>query len=449
MNRWLVRRLLYPLHERLRGRSTHRFLARFRATETLPRAEVERRQAERLGDLVRHAAAEVPFWRDEFARLGLDPAAISSRESLARLPFMDKALIRERREDLVAASHRDRVFELATGGSSGVPLRFHTDQERESSQMAAKARAREWFGIRIGDRQMDLWGSPIELGANDRLRVLKDRLLNFRLLSAFELSDDKMAGYRAEFEAQGTDFVYGYASVLARYARFLAGRGESLGHLRMKGAIATAELLLPEDAEVIARVFGCPVINEYGCRDGGYIAQSCPEGRMHIAADAVLVEIVDDEGRVLPAGEVGEIVVTNLWSYGMPLIRYRLGDRAARLEDSCPCGRGLPLLGELQGRKTDTLFTPEGNRIHGLGAMYVLRVMPEVAQYQVVQDALDHLEVLVVPTEGADRPAAEATIRAGLARLMGPATRIEVSFVEAIPQLASGKLRAIWNKLES
>ncbi|MCB9833663.1 MAG: phenylacetate--CoA ligase family protein [Planctomycetes bacterium] len=448
MPRWLVRLILYPLHEILRGRSTYRFLRRFRKTEKLTVAEVERGQLELLRDLVAHAAEQSPYWRAFFAASGIDPTGVGSRARLQELPFMDKALIRERREELVADSWRERVFRLETGGSSGVPLSFYTDKERESSQLAAKARAREWFGIRFGDHQMDLWGSPIELGANDRRRIAKDRLLNFRLLSAFQLSDQKMAGFRSELEGHRTEFVYGYASVLARYARFLRDRGEDLRSLRLKAAIATAELLLPEDRELIGAVFGCPVVNEYGCRDGGYIAQSCPEGRLHLAADAVLVEVVDDEGRALPSGEVGEIVVTNLWSYGMPLIRYRLGDRAALLEESCPCGRSLPLLGDLQGRKTDTLVTVDGNRIHGLGAMYVLRVMPEVARYQVIQDALDHLEILVVANPDADLATAEATIRRGFGSLMGPDCRLDVRFVAEIPELASGKLRAVWNKLE-
>ncbi|MFT7617490.1 MAG: phenylacetate-CoA ligase [Planctomycetota bacterium] len=447
MNSWLIRRFIYPLHERLRGRSTYRFLNSFRETERLPLESIREVQNTSLVKLAVHAGTNVPWWRAFFRDSELNPETIVDRESLSQLPTMDKAFIREHLEDLVAENWRDRVFKLETGGSSGVPLVFYTDKERESSQLAAKARAREWWDIHFGDRQIDLWGSPIELGANDRMRLMKDRLLNFRLLSAFELSDEKMADYRSVLEEHKCEFIYGYASVLARYAGFLKDKGENLKSLKMKAVISTAELLVPEDRTLIEEIFGCPVVNEYGCRDGGYIAQSCPEGNMHIAADTVIVEILDDDGKPVKPGEVGEITVTNLHSFGMPLIRYRLGDRAALSPDSCPCGRSLPLLSELFGRSTDTLITPSGNRIHGLGAMYILRVLPEVANFQVIQGSVDHLQVLVVATNGANLDPLSETIRTGFDQLLGPGVETSVEFVEAIPVLASGKMRSVWNKM--
>ena len=447
MNTWLIRHIIYPLHEALRGRSTYRFLRMLRQTETLLPQEVKGLQEKLLGRLIQHAADQVPWWRQWFSGSDVDPSDIRSVDDLASLPTMDKDFIRAHLDELVADNWRDRVFKLETGGSSGVPLIFYTDKRRESSQLAAKARAREWWDIHFGDRQIDLWGSPIELGANDRVRIFKDRLLNFRLLSAFELSDEKMATFRGVLEKHRCQFVYGYASVLARYARFLKHRGESLGHLSMKGAISTAELLVPEDQELIEEVFGCPVINEYGCRDGGYLAQSCPEGRMHIAADTVVLEILDDGGKPLPPGEEGEIAVTNLHSFGMPLIRYRLGDRAALSDEPCPCGRSLPVMTALLGRSTDTLVTPTGNRIHGLGAMYILRVIPEVTAFQVIQEKLDLLEVLVVPTARGDHEALDHHITTEFEKLMGPGVEIRVAFVESIAPLASGKMRAIWNRM--
>ena len=447
MNSWLTRHFLYPLHERLRGRSTYRFLKAFRRTEALDEVGVKNLQEASLQALVNHAAVHVPWWRSYLKDHDIDPKRVCQVADLSLLPTMDKTSIRENLEDLVADNWRELVFKLETGGSSGEPLIFYTDKDRESSQLAAKARAREWWGIYFGDRQMDLWGSPIELSSNDRMRILKDRLLNFQLLSAFELSDQKMATFRLALEEQGTQFIYGYASVLARYAAFLKGRNEDLHQLKMKGAISTAELLVPEDKTLIEEVFGCSVINEYGCRDGGYIAQSCPEGNMHVAADCVVVEILGDDGQPVEAGEVGEITITNLHSFGMPLIRYRLGDRAALSSDSCPCGRGLPLMSELKGRSTDTLYTPDGNRIHGLGAMYILRVLPEVSHFQVIQEAIDRISVLVVFKKDADIEVLKSTIIKGFDQLMGADVKTTVEVVDEIPVLPSGKMRAIWNKI--
>ncbi|MEZ6195227.1 MAG: phenylacetate--CoA ligase family protein [Planctomycetota bacterium] len=449
MNRWFVRSVLHPLHERLRGRPTCAFLRDFRRTESLDPAARDALIDRRLRDLVGHAVTRTPFWREWARREGFDVAAFRGRADLAALPVTDKAFIREHLEDLVAEDRRDRVFRLETGGSSGVPLIFYSDKEREASQLAAKARCREWWGVTTGDRQMDLWGSPIELGAQDRFRIWKDRLLNFRLLSAFHLSDEDMAGFRAAFRDHGTDYVYGYASVLDRYAAFLEQRGEDLHELGLKVAVTTAETLFPDQRDRIARVFGCGVANEYGCRDGGYLAQECPSGGLHLAVDTTHVEILDEDDRPRPDGEVGTVAVTNLWSFGFPVIRYKLGDRASRLPDPCPCGRSLPLLGELGGRVTDMLLTPDGNRVHGLGVIYVLRVLPGVDRFQVVQRELDEVVVRVVPREGARAEDLRPPIEAGVRQVLGPRVGVVVELVPEIPPLPSGKHRPIVSELET
>jgi phenylacetate-CoA ligase len=446
MNRALVRTFLYPLHERLRGRRTLEFLRRFRANDRLDAAALESEHDRLLRAHILHAARRVPYWRDVFTQIELAPEDFRGAVDLHRLPLMTKPLIRRTGRQLLAEGVTD-VFELATGGSSGEPLVFWTENVREASQLAAKLRAREWWGVQIGDRQADLWGSPIEIGAQDRVRVWKDRLLNFTLLSAFRLSDEQMAGFERRLAGFGAEVIYGYASVLARYAAFLERRGENLHELRLKAAISTAELLFPEQRELIARAFGCPVVNEYGCRDGGYIAQECPAGRMHIAYDAVHVEILDGDRLVAP-GEVGEIAVTNLWSVGMPIIRYKIGDRARLLTERCPCGRAAPLLGDIEGRVTDTLVTPEGNRVHGLGVMYVIRVLPGVARFQVVQDRRDRVIVRIVPEEGANAMAIESAVRDGLAQVLGQTMQVSFEVVEELPVLPSGKMRAIVNLLD-
>jgi phenylacetate-coenzyme A ligase PaaK-like adenylate-forming protein len=434
---WFVRHILYPLHERLRGRPTCSILRQLKAHDRLAPAELQAKAEARREALLRHAIAEVPAWRRR-ASDGLISAA-----SPDRWPTMDKAMIRDELEDLVADSWRDRVFRLETGGSSGQPLIFYSDRVRESAQLAAKARCRSWWGVTTGDRQLDLWGSPIELGAQDRFRIWKDRLLNFRMLSAFRLSDADMAGFRGVMQDHRTDYLYGYASVLDRYAQFLEDRGEDLLGLGLKVAVTTAEMLYPDQRARIERVFGCGVANEYGCRDGGYIAQECPEGGMHLSLDTTWVEIVDEAGRPLPPGELGDVAVTNLWSDGFPIIRYRTGDRARLAAESCRCGLPYPLLSEIGGRVTDMLFTPDGNRVHGLGVIYVLRVLPGVDRFQVRQRALDEVSVRIVPRPGASAADLLPPTEKGVREVLGDSVRVEVELVEELETLPSGKHKPI------
>ncbi len=444
MNADLVRAILYPLHERLRGRKTYSYLREFRRFEELPLAQSRESTQSQVVGLVQHAARTVPYWRSIFEGLGMQPDAFQSIEQLQLLPIMDKPLIRQQGMDLVAETHRSRVFELATGGSSGEPLIFYTDRDREASQLAAKFRGREWWGIRIGDSQVDLWGSPIEITAHDRLREWKDRLLNFSLLSAFDLTDEKMASYATFLSQRRVVHLYGYASVLDRYARFLESRQEDLHALGLKGAVSTAEMLFSDQRERIGRVFGCPVINEYGCRDGGFIAQECPDGGFHIASDTVHVEILDESSHPVPVGEVGEVVLTNLHSFGQPIIRYRLGDRARLMEGVCSCGRTLPLLATVEGRTGDLLVADDGREVHGLGLMYILRVLPHIIRYQVIQETPDRVRIRLQVESTADIDALTQSVRHGTHQVLGDSMEVLVEpTTDAFPPLPSGKEQSI------
>ncbi len=448
MNRGLVRTVIYPLHERLRGRPTLSFYRRFRRDEVLTPEALRDLQDRRIARLFRHAVLETAWFRDVALRVGIAADGVSTRADLLRLPLLTRAIIGGNREQLTARSRRRRVYRLETGGSSGEPLVFHTDREREASQLAARLVARGWHGLRPGAPEVDLWGSPIEIRRIDRIRRLKDRLLNFRMLSAFHLDDAAMAGFRERIAEVRPEVLYGYSSVLARYARFLESRGESLRDLRPRVAIATAEMLWPQDREVIGRVFGCPVAAEYGARDAGLMAHECAAGGLHVLSFAVHIEILDEDGAPVPEGLPGEIVVTNLWSFGMPILRYRTGDRGALSPDPCPCGRPEPILRSLEGRITDTLVLPSGRRVHGLGLIYILRELPGVRQFRCHQRTPSDIEILVVPDAGLDVSTVERRVVERATRFLDGEAVVRASLVSEIPPLPSGKHRFVISDVE-
>jgi phenylacetate-CoA ligase len=260
-----------------------------------------------------------------------------------------------------------------TGGSSGEPLIFFIGKERVSHDVAAKWRATRWWGVDIGDPEIVVWGSPIELGSQDRIRALRDKLLRTELLPAFEMSEAKLDGMLAAIRHRRPKMLFGYPSALSHIARHAEARGQRMDDLGVKVAFVTSERLYDEQRAAIERVFGCPVANGYGGRDAGFIAHQCPHGGMHITAEDIIVEIVDREGRVLPPGQAGEIVVTHLATRDFPFIRYRTGDVAVLDDARCACGRGLPMLKEIQGRSTDFVVAADGTVMHGLALIYVLR----------------------------------------------------------------------------
>jgi len=204
--------------------------------------------------------------------------------------------------------------------------------------------------------------------------------------------------------------------------------------------------LYVDQRAIIESVFGCRVANGYGGRDAGFIAHACPSGGMHITAEDIIVETIDADGRPVGAGVAGEIVVTHLASRDYPLIRYRTGDVGVLDARACGCGRGLPLLGEIQGRSTDFVIAADGTVMHGLALIYVLREVPGIAAFKIVQESRTLTRVQIVPAAGFD-PEAKKKIVAGLRARLGEETVVTVEEVSAIPAERSGKHRYVVSKV--
>ena len=194
-------------------------------------------------------------------------------------------------------------------------------------------------------------------------------------------------------------------------------------------------------------MFGCRVANGYGGRDAGFIAHECPEGGMHITAEDIIIEMVDAQGASVPSGVAGEIVVTHLATGDFPFVRYRTGDLGVLDDRHCACGRGLPLLREIQGRTTDFLIAQDGTIMHGLAAVYPIRDLPEVAEFVVLQDSLDLTRVMVVAGPGYG-PETGLKIAEALKQRLGVDVTVQVEQVAQIPRTASGKHRYVQSKLQ-
>ena len=437
----LVSHALFPLQERVKGHSTVAVRRSLERTQWWPPERLLELQAARLRDLLRAAQCHVPYYRRLFAERGFDADSMRDAADLARLPLLTKADIRAHTEDLRSDVARGLV-RFNTGGSSGEPLIFYIGTERVSHDVAAKWRATRWWGVDVGDREIVVWGSPIELKAQDRVRRLRDRLFRTELLPAFEMSAAKLDEFVRRIEEARPRMLFGYPSAIAHIARHAEARGRRLDDLGIVVAFVTSERLYEDQRADIARVFGCRVANGYGGRDAGFIAHECPEGGMHVTAEDVVVEIVDEGGRVLAPGNAGEIVVTHLASADYPFIRYRTGDVASLATARCACGRGLPLLGEVQGRSTDFVVAADGTVMHGLALIYVLRDLPGIEAFKIVQESLDVTRVQVVPDDAFTEDVV-ASIVAGIRARLGSGVDVRIDRVADIPPEKSGKFRYV------
>jgi phenylacetate-CoA ligase len=433
----LVSKLLFPLHEQLKGHTTPAVLRCLEQSQWWDIGRLESLQLERLCSLAQHTQRHVRYYTRLFADIGFDPSDIQSLADLARLPFLAKADIRAHAEEL-KADDSQRLTRFNTGGSSGEPLIFWIGKERVSRDVAAKWRATRWWDVDIGDPEVVVWGSPIELGAQDRLRALRDRVLRTKLLPAFEMSEPRLDEFVRQIRAMRPRMLFGYPSALSHIAWHADKSGQRMDDLGIRVAFVTSERLYDHQREQIAKTFGCRVANGYGGRDAGFIAHECPKGGMHIMAEDIIVETIDEKGHDVSPGQPGEIVITHLATREFPFIRYRTGDVGVLDGDTCPCGRGLPLLKEIQGRATDFVVTRDGTVMHGLALIYVVRDHPEVEQFKIIQESVERTRVLVVPGPGYDHHTDEV-IRTGLRRRLGSDVEVSVERVQAIPRETSGK----------
>ena len=437
---------LFPLQEKLKKHDTVRVHRDMEASQWWPRQRILDLQLKRLQALLQDVAVHVPYYRELFARSGFDPAAVRSVADLQALPFLTKAEIRAH-SNALRADNAAGLARFNTGGSSGEPLIFFIGTERVTHDVAAKWRATRWWDVDIGDREIVVWGSPIELGTQDRVRLVRDALMRTELLPAFEMSDAKVDGFIARIRERRPKMLFGYPSAISHIALRAEQRGVRLDDLGVKVVFCTSERLYDHQRETISRLFGCPVANGYGGRDAGFIAHECPSGNMHITAEDIVVEIIDEAGRVLPPGQSGEIVVTHLATRDYPFIRYRTGDIGTLGDEACPCGRGLPILKDIQGRSTDFVVAEDGTVMHGLALIYVLRDIPGVARFKIVQESLALTRVWVEPNVDFDSSTSLETIAAGLKARLGQTVEVDVQMVEMLPAEKSGKHRYVSSKI--
>lgn len=443
----LVTWLLFPVHERLKGHATVARLRELERSQWLSPERLAERQANRIRDFLAEVGTRVPYYRDLFARAGVRPAEIRGVPELAAIPFLTKPLIREHAAAIVAEGARG-LRPASTGGSTGDPLRFSVGPARVSSDVALRRRAYRWWGVDVGDPEVVLWGSHIELTRQDRMRAIRDRLFRSTLLSANRMTPDVLDRYLDVMERVRPMQVFSHPSALIELVRRADERGRRLDGLGVRVIFLTAEQLYEYQREHIERVFGCRAANGYGGRESGFIAHECPEGGMHLNAEDVIVEIVGDDGMPLPPGRPGEIVVTHLRSEEFPFIRYRTGDVGVLGRENCPCGRGLPILSEIHGRADDLLLSLDGARVPGQVVVLTLRDIPGIAGFKVIQEGRDLVRILLVRTEEFPPGAAEA-ITKGFRAQLGAAMRVELEPVGVIPREASGKYRTVVSRVGS
>ncbi|MDE1892775.1 MAG: phenylacetate--CoA ligase family protein [Pseudomonadota bacterium] len=434
------RHVLYPAWETgLRRRHTLAWLQEYQRDQWLSPERIAALQWQRLKRLLEHCEREVPYYQRRWRELGIAVADVRNLDDYARLPVLTKADIRENFDELKAASCRGQLLYKATGGSTGEPLRFGYTRESNDRRTAVMWRGYGWAGSRMGRRTLFLWGGAV--GDPSRAHRLKERLYHAafarRVLNSFDMSEANMADFADAIDRYRPEVIVGYVGPLVRLAQWLTATGRQVA--RPQSIIGAAEALHEFQRQIIERAFGCKAFNTYGCREFMLIAAECEQRQgLHVNADHLVVELQRPAGAA--AGQAGEVTITDLFNYGMPFVRYVNGDLATAATQPCGCGRGLPLLQRVEGRSLDALRTPAGHILPGEFFPHMLKDVPGVLRFQVVQRQLDRLDLALVRGAGFDESSL-AYIRREVAKVVGESVQLHCHFVDDIALTPSGKLR--------
>jgi phenylacetate-CoA ligase len=396
-------------------------------------------QWRRATDMLRWATEGTAFYPEFYARHGVHIADVRNWDDWDDIPILDRSIVKENSARMVSSEARPAtVRDAETGGSTGQPLR--TMHDARVPTLALAWRMYSWWGVRPWENlaRVGRWGFG-------RMETVKNRVewwpTRQDYLDAALLSPDSMRRFHQQITASRPALLEGYVGSMVEFVDHLERSGLTLPPLT--AVATTAAPLTTSVRRRLESFLGAPVYDEYRCSEFGWLAGECREGNgLHTFADVRLVEVVDDAGRRLPPGEVGDLVVTDLTNRVFPMIRYRIGDRGALVEGSCACGVTLPMIGQPEGRSTDILRLPSGRSIgHRLMAMFS-KHPDSVRLFQIHQRADHSIVVRVVPGEGADNAVHIEAAVEELRRRIDDEVPVTTEYVDRLP-FTGGKVKYV------
>jgi phenylacetate-CoA ligase len=379
-------------------------------------------------------------------RLGLGPEDFRTVADLARLPLLERDRLQADPEYFTSRAHPVSSYgELRTSGSTGEPvvvfrhvrgplqrsLGFERMEPMLARMLGTRWSRRDAVIVPPRNRREKDDGSPQVQWLGLHLRA------HVRNISLFE----PPAEIARELDAFRPHLVKSYGSLIeAVYTHLLAG---DRSFHRPKAVSYTGDAVSEPMRRVLRDELGIAVLGIYQAVEAGVIAWQCErQARHHLNVDIAPVRIVDPEGRELPAGEAGEVVVSNLVNRATVVLNYRLGDLATQLPETCECGRSLPLLSDVQGRRTEWLESLSGDPVHPQTFRNILRSLDGVRRFQLVQEQPGEVRVIVVIAQDAAREEIRSRIVDDVRRL-DLAIRADVEFADSLPRTPGGKVRAV------
>jgi len=450
-------RLTYFSLHRLIGSNIRKYYREFLSLETQGAEQVHAVQTARLEKLLHYAARNVPFYKRHVSE--------STSLTLNDFPILTKTAIRDSFHDLMAPEILEEYkrgkpsrfyswIAVQTGGSTGMPTTVIHDRDFRDSGRAGRLFNQVLCGFPLGVPYIRLWGSmrDINNSKGSLTQRTASRLARETMLNAFRMEDAQIESYIDVINRSSVKHIMAYADAAYRMAQYILVHKRKIRPI--ESVMACAGTVTQHMKDTIALAFGSPrVHNIYASRDCGPMACECRAGSLHIYDNQVLLEVVDEKGHQLPAGDAGRILVTLLRNYGFPIIRYEIGDVGARSAARCSCGIQTGILDRVEGRTVEFLLSRTGGYISPAYFIHLIGVVhnPGVIQrFQIVQHAENDVELQVEPDASASQSLLHeslAKIRRDLLAVFGEPLNLRIQLVDAIAPSSSGKFLSSINAI--
>ena len=410
-------------------------------------------QQRHLKHLLKHALANVPYYQNVLKGLKIEMDEIIHLSSFQEIPLLTKGVIRANPNSLISNDYMNRRPSYNTsGGSTGEPVRFVQDKSYQSWSGAvnqyyySEILGIDWFR----SKKVNLWGHLREITHNRA--GIKPKigcwLTNTVLLNAFRMTPQDMERYISMINSYKPDLIHGYAGSLHELSKYAVKNNLNLYTPRF--IVSTADTLRDDMRVEIEQAFGTKVYNFYGSREVSNLAGECPRGLMHTFDFWNYLEIVDEHNRPVKEGEEGRVVVTNLFNYSMPLIRYEIGDLAVRGPDQCGCGDFSHTIAKVTGRSSDPFVLEDGTVIYSyFNQLFYFKDW--IHSFQIVQEEYKQVKIFI-RLQGKINQKDQLQIEQQMRLVMGHDCIIIWEIVDEIPKTSSGKylyrISHVWRDLQ-
>lgn len=404
-------------------------------------------QTQQLRDLLLYAYDHVPHYQKAWRDFDREQLAHLTLDDLSSLPIVTKGMVRDKPQDFVAnGTPHAKHIEFTTSGSTGTPVStFWMPNELQKSLALREARSCGFADVSYQLPRATFSGRIVEPdpesdGPYYRFNWIEKQVY----FSAFHLGPQTVQKYIQALQRHQVQWITGYSNSIYQLA--LLAEEQGLDVPRLQAIITTSEKVTPMMRDVMERVFATKVYEEYGTvEDIMYVCEN-QQGELLVSPDAGIVEIVDETYKPVLAGEYGQVVATGFVRPHNPMIRFALGDVAAFSPSLSSCGRQMPVIQDVAGRIEDTVYAPDGRRMVRFHGIFVSQ--PHVKMAQVIQEAIDHIHLRVVPKPGFGQADID-DMTARIHQRLTDAVRVTVETVEAIEQKSSGKYQAVISKLSA